>query len=216
MEVICLILATGWFAVGWLAASAYHRRSRPQRLEPEAIERDRAVYRQSAMASPTREEATSWHTARASELTAIRPNAAIEPENFGRRARTEQLTDHSSFESPNLVEDSSRAFLRYCNEREVRWEQARRWFEAQGILCERLMGDAESWYLLLVSQPSRPDTGLGVPAVRRAMGAVPLADYFDLTRYNGLDPLEPESVMKFPEIRLDDHSVVQKGLIHGR
>jgi hypothetical protein len=78
------------------------------------------------------------------------------------------------------------------------------------------MGDADSWYLLLVSQPSGRDTGLGVPAVRRAMGAVPLADYFDLTRYNGLDPLEPESVMKFPEIGLDDRRVVQKGLIHGR
>jgi hypothetical protein len=106
--------------------------------------------------------------------------------------------------------------MAFCNQHDVRWEQARDWFESKGINCERMMGDAESWYLLLVSERRNRGTGFGIPAVRRAMGAVPLADYFELTRYNGLDPLEPESVVEFCEISLTDHSVVQKGLIHGR
>jgi hypothetical protein len=82
--------------------------------------------------------------------------------------------------------------------------------------CDRLMGDADSWYLVAVSERGADGNGIGIPAIRRAMGAVPLADYFELTRYNGLDPLEPRNVVEFCEIRLADFGIVRKGVIHGR
>jgi hypothetical protein len=114
------------------------------------------------------------------------------------------------------AEQVGHEFLVFSNDRSVTWPQARAWFEARGCACERLVGQLDDWYLLLVSAREGGTYGIGVPAMHRAMGAVPLASYYTLQRYNGLDPLEPQNVVKFCRIKLKDRATAAKGTIHGR
>jgi hypothetical protein len=216
MEIVCVILAAGWFAVGWLAASRYHEKSR-RRLEHRHNEADGVMFSKERSQVPIGDSMRTWDAVVSPERTSIRGEPKSEPQTFAGSINAEQtLSSRPSSSSADAAEQASREFLGFCNQREVPWEQARIWFESHGMNCDRLIGDEDSWYLLVVSQRGAHGTGLGVPAIRRAMGAVPLADYFELTRYNGLDPLEPQNVVQFCEIRVADYTVAQKGTIHGR
>jgi hypothetical protein len=213
MELICVILAAGWFAVGWVVASAYHQRKLGMTLQSQNKETGSFEDKVTSLTVPVvgvlpPEPRTSIPISRA---------ASEPPDVLSAEVVVESTNEHEEapWKSRPRVEDKSRQFLTLCNDRDVRWNQAREWFESEGMGCKRLLGDDETWYLLLVSQNPTSDVGLVVPSVRRAMGAVPLGKFFHFTRYNGLDPLYPESVVEFCELRMDDGAVIQKGLIEG-
>lgn len=116
----------------------------------------------------------------------------------------------------NVLERVCREFLATCDTQDMSYDGAEDWFRQRSIECKSLDIDPERWHLLLVNASNNTMTGFVVPAMRRSMGSVSLSNYYELNRYNGLDPLQPRDIATFCKMFVSTRKVTQKGSIDVR
>ena len=117
------------------------------------------------------------------------------------------------------LEDCCRGFLELSHERDLDNLQVTSWFRQHECQVSIVVPLGSSWGLLsvnLTKSGSPVGQALIVPAMGRAMGQVPLDEYYELANYNGLDPLTPRNVREFSRLLPLSQKVARKGLIDGR
>lgn len=138
----------------------------------------------------------------------VSPQTGAEPAQ-----RTNRRESNREVRSEQEITSTCSEFIKLCDDREILFDQARAWFEARGLDVQSIKGDGDYWHLISVGDSTPGSSRYVVPAMRRAMGQVPLKDYFTLVgRYNGLNPLGSSDILRFPKIS-SDGKVEELGLI---
>jgi hypothetical protein len=103
------------------------------------------------------------------------------------------LTAAATETAVERVVSDGQELLRLCDSTPLEESALQTWAARKEVALAFLVGQSTDWYLLRLE---RAGAAAVVPAMRRPMATVPLADYYDLISYNGVAPLKAADIKR--------------------